>query len=254
MAYRQPFAVGSVLNRSFSIWFRNIIPFTLMVAVMESPMLVDFYMVASGAIEMYGDLFAITFLLGTFLLGLVATGALTFGVFQQLKGSPAGIGDSIAVGFSRLLPVIGVGLVLAIILGAVFLAISMVVGVAVGAVGFAGFITLPLFAFFFSVMCKYYVAVPAAVVEKPGVLGALRRSAELTQGGRVTVFLIWLALIGLRMLAELVIRNVDTTGWIDVGFTVFWVALQATTSAVIYHDLRVSKEGVDIGELTRVFA
>ena len=44
------------------------------------------------------------------LLGLVATGAITYGVFQQLRGQRASLRDCLRVGLARLFPVLGVAL------------------------------------------------------------------------------------------------------------------------------------------------
>ena len=49
------------------------------------------------------------------------------------------------------------------------------------------------------------------------------------------------------------IDDVKLFVWVVMGFAVVFGALQAVTSAVAYHDLRVAKEGVATEELARVF-
>ncbi|MHC4960146.1 MAG: hypothetical protein ACYTGN_17465 [Planctomycetota bacterium] len=254
MARRKQFMVGSVLSTSFSVWTRNIIPFTLMVAVVESPMILYAYLQVTGAIEVDLMAFVLSFATGVALLGLVATGALTYGVFQQLSGKPAGIGDSVSVGFSRLLPVLGVGIsVFAIVFVLGLVGFGLLVLIA-GDGGLVVLLAIPLLIFIASILCKYYVAVPIAVVERPGVIASLRRSAELTKGSRLSIFAVWFVIQMLERFASKIIENVDQSGWILIAFGIVWVGLTSTTSAVVYHDLRVSKEGVGIDELTSVFS
>ena len=40
---RPEFRVGSVLNRSISIWFKNLVPFTLLAIIFQSPVLIYAY-------------------------------------------------------------------------------------------------------------------------------------------------------------------------------------------------------------------
>ena len=103
-----------------------------------------------------------------------------------------------------------------------------------------------------------WVAVPAAVVERTGVVASMSRSATLTRGYRWRVFGIVLLLGLLNM----------TAGWIatlpfDLGGTAHSVAefavaavftaWSAVAAAVAYHDLRLEKEGIGVNEIAAVF-
>ena len=79
----------------------------------------------------------------------------------------AAIGASLRHGLRIVFPVLGVALlsVLMMMLSAIALVIPM-----------------------FIVMTMFWVAIPAAVVERPGVIASLKRSAELTTGNRWRVF------------------------------------------------------------------
>jgi len=103
------------------------------------------------------------------------------------------------------------------------------------------------------------VAVPACVVERLGPFRSLGRSRALTKGYRWRIFGIWLVLalvsgIGSNILG-LILAPAGTA--ITVLVSMVWqasmTAYQAISAAVIYHDLRVAKEGVDIEHIASVF-
>jgi hypothetical protein len=107
------------------------------------------------------------------------------------------------------------------------------------------------------------VAIPAAVVERPGLLGALHRSRALTKGKRFSIFVVFLVLflvaMGVAISATFALPALTASfapmlgaivgGVVNVVFgTLLWVA-----PGVVYHDLRVAKEGVATAELAAVF-
>jgi hypothetical protein len=105
-----------------------------------------------------------------------------------------------------------------------------------------------------------WVAIPVAVVERPGVIASLKRSADLTKGFRWTIFGILFA-IGLVLIVITMILSFALLS--AAGFTVYsigvWVlqalfgAFSATAAAVGYYFLRATKEGVDIADIAKVF-
>jgi hypothetical protein len=234
------FSVGGVLSRSFSIWLKNLLPFFVLSAIINAPALLFVYLLQTGAITM-SNLLVAGLLAGVLAMvfGLIGTGAMTYGVFEQLRGGHASIGKCISVGFSRLFPILGVGLLagLCLLLGFVALIVP-----------------------FFILMCMFYVAVPAAVVERPGITGALKRSAELTSGYKWSIFGIIFLLGVINKVSNKIIESIFS-GSGDVGafalvtlaVAAFLGALGSVASAVAYHDLRVAKEGVATEELARVF-
>jgi hypothetical protein len=171
-------------------------------------------------------------------LGSVAAGALTFGVLQALRGKPISLGECISTGFARLLPVLGVS----------FLVALCVLG---------GFILLIVPGFI--VLCMLTVAVPVAVIEKPGVMASLRRSAALTKGFKGTIFAIYFVLWLLGILIGFVVAiPLVTMGLLGALLTtaaslVVSGALQAALPAVIYQRLRDIKEGASVEDLAKVF-
>lgn len=106
-----------------------------------------------------------------------------------------------------------------------------------------------------------YVAVPAAVEERLGPIGALRRSAELTRGYRLHIFYVLtklaIAQFALSFAVNLLVALAGAEAWVRqaVAFVIaaLFVGLGATATAVAYYRLRMVKEGVGADEMVSVF-
>jgi len=255
---------GSILSKSFSIWFRNIIPFTILVLIVQLPAAVyTFFVLANPTVESLTQ-YQIILPLAMALLSFIATGAVTFGVVEQLGGKTAGIGRCLSVGISRLFPVLGVGIVASIAIASPLVLAGLLVGLGGAGSGPAVLILVPACAIPSVVLyCMYFAAVPAAVIERPGLFGALGRSMRLTRGAKGTIFLTLLVLVVVNWLAGKILAAAITVQsmadlpvfmWVTLAWSVVWGGLQATVPAVVYHDLRVAKEGVGIEDLKKVFA
>lgn len=264
------FRVGNVLSRSMAILARNIVPFgilallfsmpTFLVTALADPQAGILDPKTMQALE-YGNEVAIQrviwmsvaalgLLVLGFVLSMLATAAMVYGTFQDIRGTPAGIGASLRHGLRVVLPVLGVSLVyvLLMMLGFVALVIPM-----------------------FIVLVMFWVAIPASVVERPGVIASLKRSAALTKGHRWQVFGIYFVILIVAMIASgtaqtpLIVSEAATgPGGAAPGILIasnilallvnaFFMALGAVASAVAYHDLRAVKEGFDIDQFASVF-
>jgi hypothetical protein len=171
-------------------------------------------------------------------LGIIAEGMIAYGAFQAIRGQPFTIGQSMALGVSRLLPVVGI-------------AISSSLMMAVG--------TILFFVPGVIVSCMLYVAIPASVIEKRGVIASLGRSAALTKGNRWAIFALILVVAAVTLVVIL------PTLFIPLGelglvppvlrfvFLVVSSAFGAILSVAVYHDLCAAKEGFDADNLTAVF-
>jgi hypothetical protein len=237
------FSAGAVLSRTFSIWLRNIVPFSILCIIVYIP---DFAF-GYGAIK--NNLFGMSILTFAFvqvmlrsLLNLIATAAITYGVVMQLRGTTPSIGGSVGIGLSRALAVLGTSLLagLAIVGGFILLVVPGIM-----------------------IMCALYVAVPVAIVEKPGATAALRRSATLTSGHRGSIFGIVFVLGLLGYVVQRILMTISGSGSSESqaltgfvltgGVSAILSALGATAAGVAYHDLRSAKEGVDVAQLAAVF-
>ncbi len=245
---------GALISKALSSWWRHVLPFTALSFVVYAPMAVAFGVFTVAVWEQFrGRDFAWLFggfggaWLLTVVLSVVQSGAVTYGTVRHLSGERATVAEMLRVGFRRWLPVVGVGLVfgIGVVLGLVLLVVPGVLLLVAGS-----------------------VAVPAAVVERPGVLGALRRSFALTRGRRWTLFAAGLAVmtvvwvlaavvqVGATVLATALLppqRAPLAVLVISQLGNVLFSPLPLVGVAVAYHELRVEKEGVDTAALAKVF-
>jgi uncharacterized membrane protein len=114
-------------------------------------------------------------------------------------------------------------------------------------------------------MIRYAVAVPAVVLEDETPSAAIRRSIELTSDNLLRVF----ALLAFTMVITYAVLAIFQGPFVFAGFvagpessTAFWLNLAGTITgsiggaftgplmivafAVLYYDLRVRKEGLDL--------
>jgi len=242
------FAVGRVLGTSTSVLFRNFVSFGLLALILNLlPVLVGF--AGGGGFESVtglsdsGDHPAWAFQLLSWFVGVVVSGlvtaALSYGVFQNLRGQPAGIADCLSNGFASILPVMVASLVFGIII----------------VLGMALFVIPGLL-----IWLSYLLFVPAIVVEKRGIIDSFNRSAFLTKGRRWAILGAWLvfvvvAMVGFVLLfvvAQLVSSTIALAVLAFVWQALF-TAFSAVMTAVSYYYLRVDKEGVAIDEIAAVF-
>ena len=110
----------------------------------------------------------------------------------------------------------------------------------------------------------FYVAVPAAMVERPGLLGALRRSRQLTEGYKTRVLGVVLTLGILTLLvAQLLLgmfeeglmtdHQIKVSMWLGLAADIALASLNASVNAVVYRDLRAARDGTTAEDLARVF-
>jgi len=252
VAVTRSLGVGETLGESFSIFFRNFIPFTILTAVAYSPIFLGAgFLTREVAKDSSGAGGEALVTLVTLLLCIpISTAAITYGVFQEMRGRETSLGSCLRVGLSSLLPVLSVAfLQILIVFGAViatFVPGTLVIeGVAAGGTRSSEAWSFILLALLFSLgfvpalmlWLKYYIAVPAAVEERPGAVEALRRSAFLTVGQRGRIFGILLVLMALNLGVNLGAALVPGGGAV-LGplLSLVMTGLFATTCAVIASD------------------
>jgi len=185
-----------------------------------------------------------------------------YSVFLQLRGDRPSIVSAVGAGLSRLFPVLGVVFLLVLALfGAALPGFFLGAMTGVPAIGVLA-VAIPA-AFVYVV---FYVAIPAAVVERPGVMMSLRRSQELTEGNRWGIFGLILVTVVLAALVGYLLQRAFIGDGFDLTVTklrtftilesvvelVFGI-LGAVVVAVAYHDLRIAKDGVSADELAAIF-
>ena len=244
----QEFRVGEALAQTFRVYFANVVSFVVIVAVVTIPSTI--YDGAGAVTALTSPLYDIGSTLLSMVLGSVVSGALVYGVLQEIRGNHVNVSDCFSAGLKYVLPVIGIGFVSGI---AVFVAsiLCLVPGLILATM--------------------WYVAVPATVVEGVGVFAALQRSSDLTSGYRWPVFgflvVVVLIVIGVVYAVSIpfeLIEGVDFSGAATgqtgilsfLGTTIagfFVTAFAGTSSSVVYFLLRRAKEGFGVEEIASVF-
>ena len=249
------FRVFSILGESFSILFRNIVPFGLISIVIMSPTYIYVYVSDPYAIA-EDPIFLATSLI-EIILSYFVTAVLVFGVFQSLRGQPVSISESLLQGLWVLFPVIGVVVVMALIWaamgGLVFGAAFVLSGIAAGIFGVLVFI------FAIYITCILWVIVPAAVVEGR-VLSSFSRSMYLTKGNRWRVFgLVFLVGVISAIVGQIATYVGEAIGSDSSIILLAWAATAATSAlgavvaTVAYYRLCLVKDGVPEDEIAAVF-
>lgn len=254
------FSVGDIIKTSFAVYFSNLptflplslialLPAFAVVLLPESSSLNDPPVLPDpNEMQDPGAFFAV---LVPFYLVLVRESfvnwlcafwlqaAFAFGVVSYLRGGYSGFTESFVQFVRRIVPATVVALIVAVVtyLGLLFFIVPGIV-----------------------LAMILWVAAPTVVVERSGIR-ALSRSAELTRGFKGQIF--GLALIlGLfeyvaLIVADLVSTAITTNSLLAWSMSeAVWVVLSgiwATAVSVTYHDLRVLREGVDTGTVSRAF-
>jgi hypothetical protein len=246
----QQFTIGNVLGTSFAVLGRNIVAFGVLalglgVLSLSATLAGAGYMVWTvGSGEASHQILPMILAgVGIFVVFIVVgnllTATVSYGVFQDLRGQPAGLGGCLARGVASILPVIVASLLFSFLVG-------------------LGFILLVVPGVILLLACWLYV--PVIVVEKRGIVESLRRSAFLTRGRRWRMFGLWLVVGIASNLSTTVLEKVAAAVIGDWGgAVVYYVWYSATTAfmavmtAVSYYYLRADKEGVAIDDIAAVF-
>jgi hypothetical protein len=109
------------------------------------------------------------------------------------------------------------------------------------------------------VICAFFVGAPVCVAEKAGVGASLSRSRFLTRGYRGQIFGAYflIAILG-GFNSEIAARATSAVG--EIGATIAGYGVQAifgaflaVLAAVLYYQLRVAKEGIELAKIASVF-
>ncbi|HEX7839898.1 MAG TPA: hypothetical protein VF469_20620 [Kofleriaceae bacterium] len=243
-----------MLGTGFRVWFKNFIPFLVLTGMFHAPPWIWAISVAHGErtlenLHRAAQASLVANLL-SWPISILVSAALAYGVVMELQGRRASIGASITTGLARFLPALGVWLLslLCICLSTLALIIPGII-----------------------VSCMLYVATQASVLERPGVVGALKRSSELTRGHKMEIFGL-VFVLGLLSLAfglvlglvtgvysrpggdiEAVFHRYAQMAYINLANHVITGSITATMTSVAYYFLRAEKEGTSAAELAAIF-
>ena len=185
--HQSVFRVGSALRRTILVLFRNIVPFGILVVVFILP--IYFLPSILGFLAIYtlnpAVVAVVLALTGYVPFTLLLSATLVYGTINELRGSTAGIGECISRGFGQLFPVVAMGLIVAV----AFIGTILLFSLPGMVYGLIQFVNVPIAVFAgITVAVKIWVAIPAAVVESPGILASLQRSRDLTRDNRWKLF------------------------------------------------------------------
>lgn len=242
------YTVFGCIRQSLSVWARNLASIAILGLIFFSPLII--YTVnevmevrAHGALsEDRGTWWVIVLMFATYAADQFLAAPIIYGVVQELNGTHAGVGACVWQGLKRFFPVF-------------FTVFLLYWCVLFGAYPFV----FPAFV----LATGLYVAVPAAVCERPGVMGTLTRSFALTEGSRMRIFglmiLFWGLRIGAIIGAMSVIDPQGDSGKIQ-GVLVAVLAINfvfgtigAVMQGVTYSRLRQIKDGVSTADLAKIF-
>src|SRR5262245_50300546 len=236
-------SIGHIFSSAWAIFSANLPIFLAIGLIVALPNLITVVLApddatpigtpGAGAVGLgfIGALLAVVFT-------LVSQAVILYVAFQYLRGQPVALGDAVQKGFARLLPILG-------------LVILFSLGVMVG------FILLVIPGIM--LMVAWSVAVAACVVEGTGPVASLGRSAALTKGHRWKIFgiflLVWIVSVIVASLLGLIASQLGTVANLFANFfwTACWAAYFNSVLVMVYHDLRVAKEGVDVNQIAAVF-
>jgi hypothetical protein len=248
MATGGPFRIGPIFGRAWSIYIANFVKFTAVAIAIALPQL--FFGRDHIAIENVPGL--VVLIVIAIIFYFVGQAVILYGAFQAMRGRTFLVGEAARRGLSRVLWIIAI-------------AFLVTLGVAIG------FLLLIVPGIILAV--RWSVAVPACVVENLGPLAAMRRSAELTRGHRWKIFLVYILFVIITFVVSLIVGllaglvvgaltvatgtdsvTIAVTGGVFglIG-TALYAAYENIVVSMVYHDLRVAKEGVDTDQIAAVF-
>ena len=170
---------------------------------------------------------------------LLAPAAISFGVAQDISGRGFSFGRSVRIALRRSPAILALTLLIAVY-GSFALVLLIVPGLIVFTI--------------------YSVAIPACMIEGLGPFNSMSRSAFLTKGNRWRVFGILCVLyLGGAMIEQLVkfilerLTGAIAALAISMTFDIVVGAVSAVALGVLYAQLRIAREGVDIAHIAAVF-
>ena len=253
--------LGDILTTAFELYRANaakliqivaivVVPLTFLIALLTSTLSNNVDKVVNGitvdpntgqttfsttASTSFGNLIVLGLLTGllSFLIQYLLTGALTRGAAGSLLGRPVDVKASYSYAFSRLLPLIGLALL-------------------VGLVVAGGLILLIIPGIIFAVFLS--MAVPAFIVERLGVTASMSRSWNLVKGNWWHVLLV---IVVAGIIARVVTSILGAIGgssffgvWIMSAIgQIITAPFVALVGVVLYVDLRARNEGLTADQL-----
>jgi hypothetical protein len=246
--------LGDVIADTFAVIQKNFAPFALAgLLLIGAPVLVQgLARIALHQTTAFG-LLSLGLGLVSGLIQLIFSAGLLYATVQDLNGGRASIGEFLAVGARLLLPFLGLSILVfvAAYIGLLFLVVPGVL-----------------------LFLRWSVAGAVLVAEGRGIMESMGRSAALTKGRRGAIFLLYLIIGVIVVVAEAIVLGVmggvagviafsqgapSTPAGMIVALVVSPLLSIASTMFLVviagslFHQLRASRDGVASETLARVF-
>jgi hypothetical protein len=242
-----PFSLGRTLNNSFGVFGRNLVPFLIVTAIISLPYIIvqtwlDYAAAhpdAAGSHSGFqGGTIAMMFV-QSITFGLVQA-ALTYGTVQDLRGQRAGIGECLKLGLARSGNIVSGATQYGFLLGLATL-LLIIPGILL--------------------YVRWWVFMPAMVVESLTPKEAFERSIMLTSGRRWIIFALGalILVVEFALIVGLIMLFTDHPEAVLLGdilvtlLALVFTAFSSVVAAVGYYHLRVEMEGVLIDDIAKVF-
>jgi hypothetical protein len=213
-----------------------------------------------AVVELIGGLilYLIVGWLITLLIGAIFTGAVIDAAAAAHLGQNRSISQSLAIGFQSSLRIFVAGLIASVAVGLIGAVYSIISGFFDNALLLFA-LSIGYFFVLFYVQASWFVSPVVATIERHGPVSSLRRSWQLSAGFRwriVGLFLLLIVLFVVLLFLAIFLVGLATAANRGVGAIAALIALFAAvplwmplffgTMTVLYYDLRVRKEGLDL--------
>ena len=231
------FRIGDIFGRAFEVLFQHFGVFVVITGCAMLPSALLNYAIITDPTRapLYLGLVVV---LQNFLTALCEAMVL-HGAFQHLRGLPVTAGETVSRGMARFVPVVVTSFLVTLITTA-----GLFCCVVPGVIA----------------MATLVAALPACVVERLGPIKSISRSYHLTEGSRGQIFLAFLMFGLVTMVVSVVVQGMFSRLGSTVAYvisTYAWGTLQtsylAVLVAIVYHDLRVVNEGLDVEQIAALF-
>lgn|SRR5574341_1886995 len=250
--------VGSIVSKTFSIWWANFGKFfgTLLLAYLPLLAIGVLGVVAAGFLKQGGGgegatppaLMAIVPVLVIAVIAFIPLllaqfGGVVYATLQHMAGKTTTVGAMFSVGIRRAWALFVAGAAASLLIMAGF--IALIVPGVIAALGLS-------------------IVYAVAVAEKVTAVEAIKRSFTLTKGKRGTIvgalFVVMCAMWAASLVGNVATAMAQSNQVAALGGAILSLVLQVALTplstvaiAVAYHDLRVAKEGADTSQLASVF-
>ncbi|MCA9679633.1 MAG: hypothetical protein KC464_31665 [Myxococcales bacterium] len=270
-------SVGNVLGTGFRVFFKNLPAFLLMTVLVYAPLIawaaITLGQSGDDPLETLERMQSFN-TWGVVLLGVLEmplAAMLTYGVVAELGGQHASVGDCIATGVKRFVPALLIMLLIGLVVVATMIAMLAPAG-ASNSPAFVWIMIIGWIVLLVTLYARWFVIIPASVIERPGIFGAFDRSGTLTAARRLRcaalVVLMWgvhfAVYIGSFAIllphfgdGDFATESLDRLPVFVIVQFALWIvfaALRAVFAATAYFYLRRDKEGTSAEELASVFS